>query len=91
MIIHIVKKYLWLAERNLVNPFLCPEDEEHGRLYANQDLEEKVFLYCIFCNYKNYLGYTTLKSISEQVLQEEIDSDLRHSLQIREDDVRVEE
>jgi hypothetical protein len=91
MIIHIVKKYLWLAEKNLVDPFPCPEDEDHGRLYANQDLDEKVFLYCIYCNYKNYLGYTTLKSISEQVLQEEIDSDLRHSLQNSGYDVTVDE
>jgi hypothetical protein len=54
MKIQIVSKYLALAEEGLVPRIECPVDQ--GLLFCNQDLKENIYLYCLSCNYKNYMG-----------------------------------
>ena len=54
MQIQYVSKYLALAERGLVQEINCPLDE--GLLMPNQDLNDKIYLYCLSCDYKKYIG-----------------------------------
>lgn len=78
MDLYFIKRYLILADQGVFEKYECPLDEDHGRLYPNMDVNEKIFLYCIYCNYKKILGLNTLQEISRQVLKHEVDSDLRH-------------
>lgn len=77
MYLHIIKRYLILADQGFFPQFTC-ENEEHGRLYSNLDLEDRIYLYCLFCNFKNYLGLNTIQDIVHKVMEYEINSDLRH-------------
>ncbi len=64
MKIQVVSEYLTLAREGLVPGIECPMDQ--GLLFCNQDLEDNIFLYCISCSYKNYLGievYNNLEKI----------------------------
>ena len=54
MQIQYVSKYLALAERGLVREIQCPLDQ--GLLMPNQDFEDKIYLYCLSCDYKKYVG-----------------------------------
>jgi hypothetical protein len=59
-----VSKYLTLAREGLVPSMDCPLDQ--GLLFANLDLKDEVFLYCISCDYKKYIGtqlYNNMKRI----------------------------
>ena len=62
MEIQYVSKYLALASEGLVSKMDCPLDQ--GLLMANMDLEDQIFLYCLSCNYKKYIG---LKLYNEMV------------------------
>lgn len=64
MKIQVVSKYLALAKEGLVPGIECPVDQ--GLLFCNQDYENNIYLYCISCNYKNYMGlevYSKLEKI----------------------------
>ena len=64
MKIQYVSKYLSLSKEGLVPELLCPMDR--GSLYPNQDVEDKIFLYCLSCNYKKNIGlemYANLKKM----------------------------
>jgi hypothetical protein len=59
-----VSKYLTLAREGLVPSMDCPLDQ--GLLFANLDSKDEVFLYCISCDYKKYIGtqlYNNMKRI----------------------------
>ena len=43
-----------MSEDGLVEKLLCPVDQSN--LFCNQDLEDKIFLYCLECQYKNFIG-----------------------------------
>ena len=43
-----------MAKEGLVQEMDCPIDQ--GLLFPNIDVEDKVYLYCISCNYKSYIG-----------------------------------
>jgi len=49
-----VSKYLTLAKEGLVSKLDCPMDQ--GLLMSNQDLDDKIYLYCLSCSYKMVLG-----------------------------------
>lgn len=49
-----MSEYLTLSREGLVSEMVCPLDQ--GLLFANEDIEEKIFVYCISCKYKNYIG-----------------------------------
>jgi hypothetical protein len=66
--IQIVSKYLTLAREGLVPNMDCPLDQ--GLLFANIDNDEQIFVYCISCEYKKYIGtkiYDNMKRILENV------------------------
>ena len=48
--------YKNLAEKNLVPALVCPVDVFHTEIFPWIDEEDKVCLWCIFCNSKVYLG-----------------------------------
>jgi len=52
--IQIVSKYLTLAEEGLVSKVDCPLDQ--GLLMPNQDINDKIYLYCLSCEYKKEIG-----------------------------------
>lgn len=49
-----VSKYIKLSEEGLVPRMECPMDQ--GLLFCNQDIEENVYLYCLSCEYKKFIG-----------------------------------
>lgn len=49
-----VSKYINLSEEGLVPRIECPMDQ--GLLFCNQDIEENVYLYCLSCEYKKFIG-----------------------------------
>jgi len=63
--IQYVSKYIALADEGLVPKILCPMDQ--GLLLCNQDMEDRIYLYCISCNYKKMLGLTAYLSIVKAV------------------------
>lgn len=52
--IQYVSQYIALSEEGLVPKLECPMDQ--GSLFCNLDLEDNIFLYCISCDYKNFIG-----------------------------------
>jgi hypothetical protein len=44
-----------MAEEGLVPQLECPMDQ--GLLYPNQDLEDNLYLYCLSCEYKKFIGF----------------------------------
>jgi hypothetical protein len=45
---------LALAEEGLVSKLDCPMDQ--GLLMPNQTIDDKIYLYCLSCEYKKDLG-----------------------------------
>lgn len=54
MRVQIVSKYLTLAEEGLVAKMDCPLCQ--GLLMPNQDNNDKIYLYCLSCEYRNEIG-----------------------------------
>ena len=52
--IQYVSRYIELSEEGLVEKLECPVDQ--GLLLPNQTLDDEIFLYCLSCNYKNFIG-----------------------------------
>jgi hypothetical protein len=65
MQIQYVSQYLALAERGLVKEILCPLDG--GLLMPNQDFEEKIYLYCLSCEYKKYIGIELYNQMVKEI------------------------
>jgi hypothetical protein len=65
MQIQYVSQYLALAERGLVKEISCPLDA--GLLMSNQDLEEKIYLYCLSCEYKKYIGIELYNQMVKEI------------------------
>ena len=61
MKIQYVSKYLSLSKEGLVPELLCPLDQ--GSLLCNLDLEDNIYLYCLSCEYKNYIGIEVYESL----------------------------
>jgi DNA-directed RNA polymerase subunit M/transcription elongation factor TFIIS len=49
-----VSKYLTLSEEGLVAKMACPLCQ--GLLMPNQDNNDKIYLYCLSCEYRNEIG-----------------------------------
>ena len=54
MKIQYVSTYISMSEDGLVEKLLCPVDQSN--LFSNQDLEDQIFLYCLECQYKKFIG-----------------------------------
>lgn len=65
MQIQIVSKYLALAEEGLVSKLDCPIDQ--GLLMPNIDINDKIYLYCLSCQYKNSIGIAEYERIEKAV------------------------
>ena len=65
MRIQIVSKYLTLAEEGLVSKVDCPLDQ--GLLMPNQDINDKIYLYCLSCDYKKEIGLDLYGRMEEAV------------------------
>ena len=49
-----MSKYLDLASQGLVSKMDCPLDQ--GLLMPNQSIDDKIYLYCLSCDYKKEIG-----------------------------------
>ena len=67
MKIQYVSEYLLLAEKGLVPRLECQMDQ--GPLMSNLDFEDQVYLYCLSCSYKNYIGIELYEDIKKSVEQ----------------------
>lgn len=65
MRIQVVSRYLTLAEEGLVSKVVCPLDQ--GLLMPNQDLSDKIYLYCLSCDYKKDIGLDLYGRMEEAV------------------------
>ena len=65
MRIQVVSKYLTLAEEGLVSKVDCPLDQ--GLLMPNQDNDDKIYLYCLSCDYKKDIGLDLYGRMEEAV------------------------
>ena len=65
MQIQYVSKYIALSEEGLVPRLECPMDQ--GSLLCNLDLEDNIYLYCLSCEYKNYVGVQVYEKIMNEV------------------------
>ncbi len=65
MKVQYVSKYIALSEEGLVPKLECPMDQ--GPLLSNMDLEDNIFLYCISCEYKNFIGISFYDKIVNMV------------------------
>jgi hypothetical protein len=60
--LHLYKK---MSDKKLLPSLVCPVDELHKEIYPWVDENEKVCLWCVFCNSKVYLGLEREKYIKE--------------------------
>ena len=67
MKIQIVSKYLTLSREGLVPNMDCPLDQ--GLLMPNQDINDKIYLYCLSCEYKNFIGLEQYGRMERAVAQ----------------------
>ena len=63
--IQYVSKYIALSEEGLVSKIECPLDQ--GLLFANLDMQDVVYLYCLSCSYKKTIGLDYYNQIKMEV------------------------
>jgi len=61
----VFQRYYKFQSEGLVPPIVCGNDDGHLGLIPNIDYEDKVFLYCLECNYKKYPGSDFYGKIKE--------------------------
>ena len=64
--IQYVSKYISLSEEGLVPKLNCPQDQ--GLLLSNQNLEDEVFLYCLSCDYRRFIGAAMYANICKALI-----------------------
>jgi hypothetical protein len=65
MKIQYVSTYISMSEDGLVEKLLCPVDQSN--LFCNQDLEDQIFLYCLECKHKKFIGIALYTKITTAV------------------------
>lgn len=63
--IQYVSKYIALSEEGLVPRLECPLDQ--GLLFSNQTDLDEVYLYCLSCEYKKFIGFDFYEEIIKAV------------------------
>ncbi len=63
--IQYVSQYIALSEDGLVPRLECPMDQ--GLLQSNLDLEDNIYLYCLSCSYKKFIGEKLYIDMKERV------------------------
>ncbi len=69
--VQYVSKYIRLSEEGLVPRLECPMDQ--GPLFCNISMNDEIYLYCLSCNYKQYIGnatYDKIVSLVEKISNE---------------------
>lgn len=77
MIIHIVKKYIAYSNMGMTDKLLCGNDTEHGQVYCGMTLDDRVYLWCAFCDYKIFPGLNTLSDMAKDVYRIDTEKRLR--------------
>jgi hypothetical protein len=67
-----VSKYIALSEEGLVPRLECPLDQ--GFLLPNQNDEDEVYLYCLSCEYKKFIGFGFYDEIIKAVKKADKDA-----------------
>ena len=70
--IQYVSKYIALSEEGLVPRLACPLDQ--GFLLPNQNDEDEVYLYCLSCSYKKFIGFGFYDEIIKAVKKADKDA-----------------
>jgi len=65
MQIQTVSRYIALSEEGLVPNLECPMDQ--GSLFCNLDKNDEIYLYCVSCDYKKYIGISMYDKIKIEV------------------------
>ena len=65
MKIQTVSKYIALSQEGLVSKLECPIDQ--GLLMPNIDNNDKIYLYCLSCNYTSIVGLEIYERIERAV------------------------
>ena len=76
MKLQVVSEYLTLSKEGLVKKVDCPIDQ--GLLLSNLDFDDNIFLYCLSCNYKKFIGiqlYNEMKKAVEGLYNNDHDWD----------------
>ena len=60
-----MSKYLDLASQGLVSKMDCPLDQ--GLLMPNQTIDDKIYLYCLSCDYKKEIGLELYGRMEEAI------------------------
>jgi hypothetical protein len=62
----VFRQYYELQTNGLVPTIACGNDKLHLGLVPNMDSEDKIFLYCLECDYKKFPGsgfYNSMKIV----------------------------
>lgn len=70
MQIQYVSRYIALSEEGLVSRLECPTDQ--GPLFVNQDLLDNIYLYCLECEYKKYIGLEFYNNLKKAVVKNDM-------------------
>jgi hypothetical protein len=65
MKIQYVSKYISIAREGLVPILDCPMDQ--GLLLCNQNDSDEIFLYCLSCEYKKFIGFELYSQMVNEV------------------------
>ena len=68
-----VSKYIVLSEEGLVPKLVCPMDQ--GLLFPNLDKEDNLYMYCISCDYKNFVGIKFYEAVLKELERVESKND----------------
>jgi hypothetical protein len=63
--IQTVSRYIALSEEGLVPRLECPMDQ--GLLMPNTTMDDKDYLYCLSCNYQNFIGIKFYEDLSTKI------------------------
>lgn len=65
MKVQYVSEYISLAQEGLVKKLECPVDQ--GPLVSNQDIDDNIYLYCLYCDYEKTVGIEFYNQIKKAV------------------------
>lgn len=63
--IQVVSKYISMSEEGLVPELNCPMDQ--GPLMVNMSDDDKIYLYCLSCEYQKFIGLNFYNNIVKEL------------------------
>ena len=61
--------YQYLAEQGYLESIVCYDDVEHGSMLGNIDENDKLYLWCMSCNYRLYPGLVLEEKVRTSIKQ----------------------